>query len=121
MAFEIDLSKLPMTKEKFGKKPKLKISDYQMINRDYAFIVEESQKIGEILSFIKNIDKNLIKNVSLFDVYDGNKIEKGKKSIAISVMIQDDDKTLNEQDINNVNKLIIEGVRGKFRACLREE
>ncbi len=121
MAFEMDLSKLPMTKEKFGKKSKLKISDYQMINRDYAFIIEESQKIGEILSFIKNIDKNLIKNVSLFDVYHGNKIEKGKKSIAISVIIQDDNKTLNEEDINNVNKLIIDGVRVKFKACLREE
>jgi phenylalanyl-tRNA synthetase beta chain len=121
MAFEMDLSKSPMTKEKFGKKSKLKISDYQMINRDYAFIIEESQKIGEILSFIKNIDKNLIKNVSLFDVYHGNKIEKGKKSIAISVIIQDDNKTLNEEDINNVNKLIIDGVRVKFKACLREE
>ena len=121
MAFEMDLSKLPMTKEKFGKKSKLKISDYQMINRDYAFIIEESQKIGEILSFIKNIDKNLIKNVNLFDVYHGNKIEKGKKSIAISVIIQDDNKTLNEEDINNVNKLIIDGVRVKFKACLREE
>ncbi len=121
MAFEMDLSKLPMTKEKFGKKSKLKISDYQMINRDYAFIIEESRKIGEILSFIKNIDKNLIKNVSLFDVYHGNKIEKGKKSIAISVIIQDDNKTLNEEDINNVNKLIIDGVRVKFKACLREE
>jgi phenylalanyl-tRNA synthetase beta chain len=121
MAFELDLSKLPMTKEKFGKKSKLRISDYQMINRDYAFIIDESQKIGEILNFIKNADKNLIKNVSLFDIYNGNKIEKGKKSIAISVTIQDDNKTLNEQDISNVNQLIIEGVKAKFGACLREE
>jgi phenylalanyl-tRNA synthetase beta chain len=124
MAFEMDLSKLPITKEKFGKKSKLKISDYQMINRDYAFIIEESQKIGEILSFIKNIDKNLIKNVNLFDVYHGNKIEKGKKSIAISVIIQDDNKTLNEEDINNVNKLIIDGkrlIRKRYdlRPCLK--
>ena len=92
-----------------------------MINRDYAFIIDESQKIGEILNFIKNADKNLIKNVSLFDIYNGNKIEKGKKSIAISVTIQDDNKTLNEQDISNVNQLIIEGVKTKFGACLREE
>ena len=120
MAFELDLSKLPMTKEKFGKKSKLRISDYQMINRDYAFIIDESQKIGEILKFRKGY-KNLIKNVSLFDIYNGNKIENGKKSIAISVTIQDDNKTLNEQDISNVNQLIIEGVKTKFGACLREE
>ncbi|MFK7967566.1 MAG: phenylalanine--tRNA ligase subunit beta [Rickettsiaceae bacterium] len=121
MAFELNLSKLPMTKQKFGKKSQLRISDYQMINRDYAFIIDESQKIGEILNFIKKVNKNLIKAVSLFDIYDGTKIEKGKKSIAISVTIQDDNKTLTEEDINNVNKLIIEGVNTKFDACLREE
>ena len=120
MAFEIDLSKLPMTKEKFGRRAELKISDYQMTNRDYAFIIDESQKIGEILSFIKNADKNLIKSVSLFDIYCGEKIENGKKSIAISVVIQDDNKTLTEEDINNVNKIIIEGVKTKFNAHLRE-
>jgi phenylalanyl-tRNA synthetase beta chain len=120
MAFEIDLSTLPMTKEKFGRRAELKISDYQMTNRDYAFIIDESQKIGEILSFIKNADKNLIKSVSLFDIYCGEKIEKGKKSIAISVVIQDDNKTLTEEDINNVNKIIIEGVKTKFNAHLRE-
>ena len=121
MAFEVDLSQLPLTKEKFGRRPELKISDYQMVNRDYAFIIDESQKIGEILSFIKNVDKNLIKNVNLFDIYNGDKIEKGKKSIAISVTIQDDNKTLTEEDINNVNKIIIEGAKTKFNAHLREE
>lgn len=120
MAFEVNLTKLPIPKEKFGKKPKPKISDYQMVNRDYAFVINESQKIGEILSFIRNTDKNLIKDVSLFDIYEGQKIEKGKKSIAISVTIQDDNKTLVEEDINNVNKLIIEGVNTKFGAFLRE-
>ena len=92
-----------------------------MINRDYALIIDEFQKIGEILSFIKNVDKNLIKNVSLFDIYQGEKIEKGKKSIAISVTIQDDNKTLTEEEINNVNTTIIEGAKTRFNAYLREE
>jgi len=121
MAFELELSQLPITKEKFGKRLELKISDYQPVTRDYAFIIDESQKIGEILSFIKNTDKNLIRSVNLFDIYSGDKIEKGKKSIAISVTIQDDNKTLTEKDINDVSKVIIEGAQNKFNAYLREE
>ncbi len=121
MAFELELSQLPITKEKFGKRLELKISDYQPVTRDYAFIIDESQKIGEILSFIKNTNKNLIRSVNLFDIYSGDKIEKGKKSIAISVMIQDDNKTLTEKDINDVSKVIIEGAQNKFNAYFREE
>jgi len=121
MAFELELAQLPITKEKFGKRPVLEISDYQPVTRDYAFIIDESQKIGEILNFIKNTDKNLIRNVNLFDIYSGEKIEKGKKSIAISVTMQDDNKTLTEKDISDVSKLIIEGARTKFSAYLREE
>ena len=57
----------------------------------------------------------------MFDIYSGDKIEKGKKSIAISVTMQDDNKTLTEKDINDVSKLIIEGAKNKFNAYLREE
>ena len=121
IAFELELTQLPITKEKFGKRPVLEISDYQPVTRDYAFIIDESQKIGEILNFIKNTDKNLIRNVNLFDIYSGDKIEKGKKSIAISVTMQDDNKTLTEKDISDVSKLIIEGAKNKFNAYLREE
>ena len=120
MAFELNLSNIPKAGEKFGKKADFKASDYQMINRDYAFVIDEAQSIGEILSFIRNADKNLIRNVSLFDVYVGDKIEKGKKSVAISVLIQDDNKTLTEEDISHVNKTIIAGVEAKFNAHLRE-
>ena len=45
MAFELELSQLPITKEKFGKRHELKISDYQPVTRDYAFIIDESQKM----------------------------------------------------------------------------
>ena len=102
-------------------KPSFKISDYQITKRDYSFIIEESQKIGEVLKSISNVDKNLIKNVSLFDIYKGNGIEKGKKSIALSVTIQSNEKTLTENDINKLNTLIIKRVEVKFKACFRED
>lgn len=119
-AFELKLSNLPFGKEKYGKRPELIMSDYQMISRDYAFIVSPDQRVGEMLSYIKNIDKKLIKSVSLFDIYQGEKISNGKKSVAVSVQIQDDHRTLTEEVIEVLHKSIINGVAQKFGALLRE-
>lgn len=120
VAFEINISNLPLGKEKYGKKPEWNISDYQMITRDYAFIIDEEQPVGELLTFIKNTDKKLVKSVNLFDIYCGDKIEDGKKSVALSVNIQDDNKTLVEADIETINKAIIDGIEQKFGAVLRD-
>ena len=119
MAFEMNISILPFSKEKYGKKAEFNVSDYQMITRDYAFIVDEDQPVGDLLVFIKNTNKNLVKSVNLFDIYCGEKIEIGKKSVALSVNIQDN-KTLVEEDINTINKAIIDGMRQKFGAVLRD-
>lgn len=120
MAFEINISNLPFSKEKYGKKAELNVSDYQMITRDYAFIIDADQPVGDLLAFIKNTDKNLVKSVHLFDIYRGEKIEAGKKSVALSVNIQDNNKTLVEEDIDTVNKAIIDGMEQKFGAVLRD-
>jgi phenylalanyl-tRNA synthetase beta chain len=120
MAFEVNVSNLPFGKEKYGKKPELMTSDYQMISRDYAFVVSPDQPVGEMLSYIKNIDKKLIKSVSLFDIYQGEKIPDNKKSVALSVQIQDDHKTLTEDVIEALHKSIINSTAQKFGASLRE-
>ena len=91
-----------------------------MITRDYAFIVDAAQPVGEMLNFIKNTDKKLVKSVDLFDIYCGEKIEKDKKSVALSVYIQDDSKTLIEADIETINRAIIDGIQQKFGAVLRD-
>ena len=119
MAFEMNISNLPMGKQKYGKKPEFITSDYQMIVRDYAFVVDADQAVGELLSFIRNTDKKRVKSVDLFDVYSGDKIEAGKKSVALTVNIQDDNKTLEESDIELINKAIVEGIEKKFGAVLR--
>ena len=59
---------------------------------------------GEIISLVKNIDKELIKSVKIFDVYQGENIEKGKKSIAFNVTFEPKDKTLSEEDIEKISK-----------------
>ncbi len=120
LAFEININNLPYSKPKLGKKPEYTPSDYQMIVRDYAFIVDDSVAVGEMLNLIKNTDKKLIKDVNIFDIYSGDKMQQGKKSVALSVNIQDNNKTLEEQDIEQINKKIIDGISSKFSGILRD-
>ncbi len=68
---------------------------------------------------IENIDKSLIKNIKIFDVYEGKNIPSDKKSIAIKVTIQSDNKTLNEDDLTGISKKIVKSVEEKTGAQLR--
>lgn len=120
MAFELNISAFPMSKEKYGRKPEFATSDYQMIIRDYAFIIDKDQPVGELLNFIRNTDKKRVRSVNLFDIYCGEKIDNNKKSVALSVSIQDNNKTLEETDIEIINKTIIDGIQQKFNAILRD-
>ena len=73
----------------------------------------------DIVSVISNIDKNLISNIKVFDVYEGDNIPKNQKSIAISVTIQSLEKTLTDNDLEKTNNLIIETVENKTGAKIR--
>ena len=119
MAFELNINNIPYSSEKFGKRPEYAISNYQMVTRDYAFIIDIDVAAMDLLNLIKNTDKKLIKSVNLFDVYSGDKIAQGKKSIALSVNIQDKDRTLTDADIAIINQKIIDGIKQKFSAILR--
>ena len=68
---------------------------------------------------IRNVDKELIKSVKVFDVYEGENIDEGKKSIALNITIQSSEKTLNEEDLNKINQLIISTVESKTDAKIR--
>ena len=68
---------------------------------------------------LKNIMRDLIKNVKVFDVYEGENIPKDKKSIALNVTVQSSEKTLNEKDLEKINNLIISTVESKSGAKIR--
>ena len=72
-----------------------------------------------MINAISSIDKNLISNIKVFDVYEGDNIPENQKSVAISVTIQSLEKTLNDNDLEKVNKLIIETVENKTGAKIR--
>lgn len=118
-AFELNITNLPISKAKFGKRDEFIISDYQANFRDYAFIIAYDQPVGEIISYINNFNKKLVKSVILFDIYSGDKLPSGKKSIAIRVGLQADDRTLNEDDLNSFSKDLIAVIEQKFQGTLR--
>ena len=69
---------------------------------------------------IFKIDSEIIRKVRIFDVYEGEKIGKGKKSVAVNVILQSDDKTLTEEIINNLSNRIIKFVQSKLGGSIRD-
>jgi len=120
LGFEIFLDNIPDSRKKIRDvKPQFLVSDYQKVVRDFAFVVDEKYSSGEIISLVKKINKELIKEVKIFDVYQGDNIDSGKKSIAFNVTLEPKDKTLNEKDIDEVSQKIILTVQEKTGATLR--
>ena len=118
--FEIYLDHLKDNKIKIkDKKSNFEYSDYQKSERDFAFVVDKNIKVQDIIELITSIDKNLIKSVKVFDVYEGNNIPANKKSIALNVTIQSFEKTLNDSDLEKINNLIISTVESKSSAKIR--
>ena len=68
---------------------------------------------------ISEIDNSIIQNVTTFDIYEGDNIPKDKKSVAINVTLQAEDKTLSEKDLDQISKKIIEVVKEKTGATIR--
>jgi phenylalanyl-tRNA synthetase beta chain len=120
VGFEIFIDNLKITKKSLNdQKSKFEVSDYQKSERDFAFIVDKNFVSQDLIDVIYNVDKNLIKEVKIFDVYQGENIPEDKKSIAINVTIQSNEKTLKEQDLDLLNKSIIELVEKKTGAKIR--
>jgi phenylalanyl-tRNA synthetase beta chain len=114
------MDNLKVTKKNLkDQKSKFEISDYQKSERDFAFVVDKNFISQDLMDVIYSVDKNLIKDVKIFDVYEGENIPEDKKSIAVNVTIQSLEKTLKEQDLELLNKSIIESVEKKTGAKIR--
>jgi phenylalanyl-tRNA synthetase beta chain len=120
IAFEVILDRIPDAKQKPTRaKPVLELSPFQPVSRDFAFIVDRSVKAGDIVRAAQGVDKKLITDVTVFDVYEGKGIDDGKKSIAIAVTIQPREKTLTDQEIEAVAAKIVAEVTRKTGGTLR--
>ncbi len=120
MAFEVILERIPEPKAKPTRaKPALELSAFQPVTRDFAFVVERGVKAGDLVRAAQNVDKKLITNVTVFDVYEGKGIDPDKKSIAIAVTLQPRDKTMTDEEIDAVAAKIVAEVSKRTGGVLR--
>jgi phenylalanyl-tRNA synthetase beta chain len=118
--FELFLDRVPMPKAKKGStKPFLKLSPFQPVERDFAFVVGAETAAEQIVRAARGADKVLVSEVGVFDVYEGTTLGEGKKSVAISVTLQPTDRTLTEEDIEAVSQKIVAQVEKATGGSLR--
>ena len=121
VGFEIWPENIPAPKKKSTSKAKaaLALSDFMPVHRDFAFVVADDVDAGTILKAAKGADKQLISDVSLFDIYQGQGVEDGHKSLAIDVTLSPREATLTDKEIDAVSDKIIAQVMkagGRLRA-----
>lgn len=107
---------------KATKKVKVSYSDlpkYPAVRRDLALLVNKDVTFAQIEEVVRSSEKKLLKDVALFDVYEGKNLEAGKKSYAICFMLQDETQTLNDKQIEKVMNTIIHNLETRLEAKLR--
>ena len=95
------------------------ISKYPAVKRDLALLLDKKVQFVEIEKIAFETDKKLLKSVELFDVYEGKNLEPGKKSYAVSFMLQDENATLNDKQIDKFMQKLIKNLETKLEAKLR--
>lgn len=96
------------------------VSRFPSIRRDLAIVLDERIAAGEVLTTLKNIGVNQLIDLNLFDVYQGDNLPEGKRSLALSVTLQDNEKTLEETEINGIMKKLVSTLQSEFDATLRD-
>jgi phenylalanyl-tRNA synthetase beta chain len=120
VGFEVVLEKIPEPKAKPTRaKAALELSPFQPVERDFAFVVDNTVKAADIVRAAQNADKKLIAGVTVFDVYEGKGIATGKKSIAIAVTIQPREKTMTDEEIEALAARIVAEVAKRTDGALR--
>ena len=116
--FELNLNEfLPIIKWERFLKP---IPRFPWVRRDLAFVVDLNVSGGSLLEEVKKWGGTILREINIFDVYTGKQVPAGKKSIAVAMKFQADDRTLTEEEISEAVQRIIEKVKAKFGAELRQ-
>jgi phenylalanyl-tRNA synthetase beta chain len=119
VVFEVILDAIPLPRSKGATRPALDASDLMAVSRDFAFVVDEAVASDKILKAARAAGKALISEAAIFDLFSGEALGPGKKSIAISVTLQPRDKTLTDEEIEAVSQKLIAEVAKATGAVLR--
>lgn len=120
LAFELNFDALPEGKRKAVKtKPALSLSPHMPLSRDFAFVVEESVAAGDLTRAVAGADKALIAQARVFDVYRGANLGEGMKSLAVEILVQPQDHTLAEAEIEQLSAKVVAAAAKTVGARLR--
>lgn len=115
--FEIHLLSLPLKKVKKIKE----IAKYPSSTRDLALVVDENVSVGKLMAEVKKSAGALCESVEFFDVYQGEQVKVGEKSVAIRLVFRKNDGTLLQEEVNSQVEKVLNDVKQKFNARLREQ
>ena len=120
IAFEVILERIPEPRTRGSRaKPVLELSPFQPVQRDLAFVVDREVKAAEIVRAAQSADRKLITGVTVFDLYEGQGIAPGKKSIAIAVTLQPRERTMTDAEIEALAAKIVTEVGKRTGGVLR--
>ena len=120
VAFEVILDNIPLPRASNDKaRKKLELSAFQPLDKDMAFIVDKAVKAADVIAAAKNADRAHITDVRIFDVYEGENLPEGKKSLALAMTFQPVENTFSDTDIEVLMKKVEQAVKSKFNAELR--
>ena len=118
--FEVFVDAVPEPKAKPTRtKPRLDLSPFQAVKRDFAFVVDRNVEAGALMRAAQGADRKLIAGVNVFDVFEGASIGEGRKSVAIEVVIQPVERTLTDEDFEALAGRIVENVAKQTGGTLR--
>ncbi len=120
VGFELVLDAVALPKKKAGTaRPYLKLSPLQPIRRDFAFVVDQGVEADRLVRAVRGADKALVRDVAVFDRYQGPGVEAGRKSLALAVTLQPQERTLTDAEIESVAAKIVAAVAKATGAVLR--
>jgi phenylalanyl-tRNA synthetase beta chain len=112
--WDVILKKIPENKTLFTELPR-----YPEVKRDLSMVLEKTINFDQVRDISLKAEKNLLREIVLFDVYEDEKIEKGKKSYAVSYTIRDDKKTLTDKEIAKIMDSIARLLQSELGAQIR--
>ena len=123
VAFTIFIENIPVKTKKNTTRPALTVSDFQVVERDFSFVLDEKVEASALISATESVDNKLIESVTVFDEFSGEKayqqLGQGLKSLAIAVRLEPREKTLTDKEIDEISSKIIDNVKNKTGGELR--
>lgn len=95
------------------------VSKFPVVERDFSFVMPKTLKVGDVLKDVRKAGGAVVVNAEVFDVYEGDKMEAGKKSVAIRVYLQDKNATLQEAQITEVTTKVLDSLKKNFDLSVR--